>query len=167
MTNVVASTDPQSSKIRYGEAMNRGFPRVLLFGAAALLTFVIGVTWLARISGVGVVSLTPAAVIESRDLKFLDLPDGGVSVVDVDLGREIAAFSTKSHGFIRVLMRDLAQARKAAGIGAEPPFRLSQRADGQAILQDTATGRVIILNAFGGANAAAFTQLLPSRSRLK
>lgn len=165
MTNSVTASDPNASKMRYNEAMNRGFPRVLLIGAAALLTFVISLTWLARTSGVGVVTLQPAAVVESRDLNFLDLPNGGVSVVDFALGREIATFSTTSHGFIKVLMRDLAQARKAAGIGAEAPFRLSRRVDGQSILQDTATGRIIILNAFGSANAAAFTQLLPSRSR--
>ena len=165
MTNVVTAADPHSSKIKYGEAMNRGFPRILLIGAAALLMFVISVAWLARTSGIGVVSVQPAAIVESRDLNFLDLPNGGVSVVDFALGRKIATFSTTSHGFIKVLMRDLAQARKAAGIGAEAPFRLSRRVDGQSILQDMATGRIIILTAFGSANAAAFTQLLPSRSR--
>jgi putative photosynthetic complex assembly protein len=46
------------------------------------------------------------------------------------------------------------------GIGAGPPFVLTQWQDGQLTLRDTATGRTIDLRAFGVAQTTAFATIL-------
>ena len=61
---------------------------------------------------------------------------------------------------MRGVVRGLAHDRKTRGIGTAPPFRLSVWRDGRLALEDTATGRLIDLDAFGASNKDAFVQLL-------
>lgn len=121
---------------------------IALAGAAAV-----------RLSGVDIREPdAPAAVV--RELRFVDLPDGGVGVIDVRDGARIATFEGEN-GFLRSTLRGLARERKRSGIGEEPPFELVGRADGRLTLIDPSTKRVIDLESFGPTNAAVFARLLP------
>ena len=154
------STHIADDDIDTGELENSPFPRGVLIGAGALITAAMLAAYTARTTDVGATRLQPAAAIESRDLRFSDLADGSVAVRDVRLDRDIKILSPTSNGFVKVVLRDLALGRRQLGIGSEPPFRLSRLIDGQAILTDTATGRIVTLTAFGAGNAEAFTHLL-------
>ncbi len=97
-----------------------------------------------------------------RDLVFTDGRDGSVAVSDAKDGRQIAAYRAGEGSFIRVALRGLAQERRRAGIGEEgPPFRLARQADGKLTLEDLATHRLIVIDAFGATQAGAFQKLLP------
>ena len=76
----------------------------------------------------------------------------------------MAVLPPGSNGFIRGVMRGLARERMLHGIDAAPPFRLIRWADGRLSLEDTATGRLIDLAAFGPTNAQAFARLLTAPS---
>jgi hypothetical protein len=49
------------------------------------------------------------------------------------------------------------------GFGGDRPFRLTLYADGELVLTDTATGRLVELNGFGNTNRAAFLRLMEAR----
>ena len=99
--------------------------------------------------------------VQVRDLVFADQPDGGVRITDVSNGHPVEIIAPLSHsGFIRGVMRGLARERRGHGIGSAPPFRLALWPDGELSLTDSATGRSIELNAFGGTNRASFAALL-------
>ena len=146
--------------IAHGDGEIVRFPGVILAAAAIMISLAMLAAYVARTTDYGATRLTPAPAIESRDLRFTDLPNAEVSVFDTQENREIKVLAADSHGFVKILLKDFALDRKRLGIGSEPPFRLSRLVDGQSIIQDTATGRVIILTAFGGSNAAAFTHLM-------
>jgi putative photosynthetic complex assembly protein len=136
------------------------FPSVILAAIAFVLVMSMSAAYVARTTDIGATRLTVAPAVESRDLRFVDLPNAKVSVVDAVTSREIEVLTPDSHGFIKIVLKDLAQQRAVLGIGQEPPFRLSLLSDGTTIMTDTATGRIITLNAFGNSNALAFRPLL-------
>lgn len=104
-------------------------------------------------------ALQPEAVKQLRVLRFDDLPDGAVSVVDVGSGRSIARFEGEQ-GFLRGTLRAMARERRPLGIGADQPFELIAHADGRLTLRDPATGMRIALESFGSTNAGVFARLL-------
>lgn len=139
------------------------FPRGALAAAAALVVVSLAVTSVVRLTGAGpsgtpVPSFPPA---HSIDLRFDDDSDGSVRVRRGRDDHSVAILAPGTNGFVRGVVRGLAHDRKTRGIGATPPFRLSQWSDGRLVLLDTATGRVIDLDAFGASNKAAFELLLP------
>jgi putative photosynthetic complex assembly protein len=136
------------------------FPGVILAGTAFVLGLSMIAAFVARTTDIGATRLSVAPAAQSRDLRFVDLPNAKVSVVDAVTNREIKILTPDSHGFIKIVLKDLAQQRAMLGIGQEPPFRLSRLTDDTIILTDTATGRIITLNAFGNSNALAFKPLL-------
>lgn len=99
------------------------------------------------------------AVARTRLLRFADRADGAVLVGD-DRRSEVI---TGQNGFLRATMSGLARIRRENGIGAQPPFRLTEYADHRLVLDDPATGKSIELEAFGPTNADAFARLLPLR----
>lgn len=99
------------------------------------------------------------APIAERRLLFAD-QNGFVSVTDARDGRVVAMIGQEGSGFIRGVMRGLARERRMHGFDASQPFRLTLYADGELVLTDTATDRLIELNGFGGTNRAAFLKLL-------
>ncbi|MFK7890027.1 MAG: photosynthetic complex assembly protein PuhC [Granulosicoccus sp.] len=103
-------------------------------------------------------------VIESQKLRFVDLNKGMVSVIDANNNREILRLHYGEDGFMRSVMRGMAQERKSLGLGPEVPFELTVWDDGLVSLIDPATQRRVELSAFGKDNLAAFTRLLPSVS---
>ncbi|MDW8445235.1 MAG: photosynthetic complex assembly protein PuhC [Acetobacteraceae bacterium] len=64
-------------------------------------------------------------------------------------------------GFVRATLRGLARERRMneAG-GAEVPFRVSVWEDGRLTLEDTATGRLVDLGAFGQTQVQTFARLV-------
>jgi putative photosynthetic complex assembly protein len=103
---------------------------------------------------------TGARPLMERELRFADRADGGISVTDLRSGRVIEALPAGGEGFLRGAMRGLARDRLRAGGTPDLPFRLRAWEDGRLTLEDSATGHVVELHAFGHGNAAAFLRLL-------
>jgi len=141
-------------------AGNPSFPRAPLLGAAVLVAMSIALAAVARVSGVGRMETPVAAPIESRDLRFEDGRDGGVTVRDAADGRLVVELDPGTNGFLRSVMRGLARERRLEGVDGSPAFRVARGSDGRLSLKDLGTGRVIALDAFGATNAAAFAHLL-------
>ncbi len=128
----------------------------------------LGVLMVVAVATVAVARLTaPAAntsaateaAVQSRLLRFDDLPDGAVSVIDTADGRPIARFEGEQ-GFLRGTLRAMARERRMHGIAAHLPFELIAHADGRLTLLDPATGMRIALESFGSTNAGVFARLL-------
>lgn len=110
----------------------------------------------------GVPTAMPARgdALASRELRFVDLDGGAVSIRDAAHGGEIARLGRGDDGFVRGVMRGLARERRARGAGAATPFRLTLWSGGQLSLDDPATARSVELTAFGPDNARAFARLI-------
>ena len=153
-------------------ASNQQVPRSALMMAGALVLFAFGLTATMRIAHIPPAA-SPAALratghvaaVRSRNLRFIDEADRGVRIEDVGTGATASVIVPgQKTGFIRGVMRGLARERRMHGIGGGPPFTLTEWQDGELSLTDTATGRSIELNSFGGTNRAAFAALLgPTR----
>jgi putative photosynthetic complex assembly protein len=100
-----------------------------------------------------------APATAQRDLRFADRADGAVIVSLADTG-QVLTVMTGQNGFLRGTLRGFARSRRADGIGAQPPLRLTGYADGRLVLLDPSTGRDVELEAFGSNNEAVFVRLL-------
>ncbi len=150
---------------------NKTIPGFLLLGLALLIA--ISLTAVIAVDMIGYEEPAPqinGSLLDSRDLLFEDIDAGGVAVYDRRDGRLIDTLPAGSDNFIRGVLRGLARERRGIGAGAEIPFRVSRFADGSVTLQDLATGRTLVLQAFGLTNARAFARLLdedPSLAQLR
>jgi putative photosynthetic complex assembly protein len=135
-------------------------PKGALIAAAALVLFALTATATARLTGIGISHMTPPAMLESQELNFEDGQDGSVLVFDAGDHKLLHSLPPGDSGFVRVVLRGMARERKLAAIGAQPPFRLARFENGQITLTDTATSKVIDVNAFGSNNLAAFARLM-------
>lgn len=142
-----------------GTAAPRAFPRLPLFGAAALIAVTLAAIVAGRIAGPGP-AVDPGQPVAARELRFVDRADGGVAVHDARDGRVVATLEPGQDGFIRATMRGLARERRAGQAGQDAPFRLATWPDGRLSLSDLATGRSIDINAFGVTQVQAFSRLL-------
>jgi len=99
--------------------------------------------------------------LASRELRFEDRPDGSVAIVDARNGALVSLVPPGEGGFVRATLRGLARERRMndAG-GAEVPFRVSVWQDGRLTLEDTATGRLVDLGAFGQTQIQTFARLV-------
>jgi len=147
-----------------------GFPRLPLFGAAALVCFALLAATAGRLSGLG--ALQPVSTpISTRLLRFADSANGDVLVYDAKAnplpgsGKPIAV-ATGQNGFLRGTLRGFARTRRADGVGADAPFTLTAWADGRLTLVDPATGRRTDLEAFGPTNVAVFARFLVPPNRM-
>lgn len=138
------------------------FPRHLVLGAALVVA---GTLALVTIGGLTPVDPRQSGVsaLDSRDLLFADRADGGVAVTDARDGRLIVMVAPGQDGFVRGAMRGLARDRKLNALGAAAPFRLTRWADGRMTLEDTATGRMLEMTAFGQTNTEAFMRFLTTK----
>ena len=98
--------------------------------------------------------------VVSRQLHFVDIEGGVVSVVDANDNNELLRLESGEDGFMRSVMRGFARERLAHGLGPDVPFDLVLWEDGLVSLIDTATDRRVELSAFGKDNVSAFTRLL-------
>jgi putative photosynthetic complex assembly protein len=110
--------------------------------------------------GDGPRAIDAAAVTEVLPLAFEDLPDGTVIALNAATGTELRRIAPGEGGFIRVTMRSFAAERMNRGLGREEPFDLIRMSDGDLLLSDNLTGRVMLLDAFGPSNEGVFAQLL-------
>jgi len=133
-------------------------PRRALFAiGAVLLVTVLGVASV-RLSGTDI-STPDAPILKVRELRFVDLADGSVDVIDAPSQRVIHNM-TGENGFFRGSLRGLARERKRNGFGSEQPFQLIGHADGRLTLLDPMTGTRVDLGSFGPTNAAVFVRFL-------
>jgi putative photosynthetic complex assembly protein len=133
-------------------------PRAALVAMAALVCLALAAAALVRWSGVDIRE-PDAAAVAVRALRFEDLPDGSIAVIDARDGARVRTVAGEA-GFLRGTLRGLARERKRAGFGPEPPFELIGRADGRLTLSDPTTGRLVDLESFGPDNAGVFARLL-------
>jgi len=136
-----------------------GFPRVPLYAAFALVLVMLAAVTFVRLTGIGVVHVADAPVVETREFRFEDRPDGSIVVLNTR-AEVIETVAPGSNGFLRGTMRGLVRERKRQGIGPEIPFRMVGHADGRLILEDPGTGRNVDLGSFGPTNAAVFARLM-------
>lgn len=131
-----------------------------IHGALLMLGLIVAFAAVSRQTGMGVLRITEAEIVQYRDIRFADRADGSLSVTDAD-GALISVVEPGQGGFIRGVMRGRARERRLDGQGAELPFRIARHADGRITLEDLATGVRVVLNSFGPTNAEAFARLLP------
>lgn len=131
-----------------------------ILAGCGLVLFALAAVTASRLTGVGDVRMTFPSAVESLDLNFVDGQGGAVLVLNHRDGQVIDTLPPGSNGFVRVVLRGLARERKLADIGPQPPFRLSRLANGQLTLTDTASGKMVDLDAFGAANVGAFARLM-------
>jgi putative photosynthetic complex assembly protein len=139
------------------------FPRGALIGAGALIFFSLAATTAVRLERLHAPAapVSQAAPARAIEVRFTDERDGSVSVRDSRDNQVLYALAPGTNGFVRSVMRGLVLDRKRRGLGRERPFRIAQWANGRLTLEDTATGRLIDLDAFGATNKDAFGQMLP------
>jgi len=142
---------------------DRPFPRGPLIGAGALVTVALLSAVAGRLAGSSIAPPPDASVLASRELRFEDRPDGGVSVLDARDDSLVDVAAPGTNGFLRATLRGLARERRLNGVGAGAagaPFRVTAWSDERVTLDDLATGRHVELEAFGGTNEAVFARLL-------
>jgi putative photosynthetic complex assembly protein len=142
-------------------------PRGALIGVAAVLLFTMAVT---GATSLGLIphSADPAASraeqnvtpAQTRELRFADREDGAVVVADAVSGETVKVIEYGQGGFFRATMRRMAKARVAAGIGAEPPFKLILWENGALSLTDPQTGRESEIHGFGADHSKVFAEML-------
>lgn len=135
------------------------FPRRAVHAGLALLGMTILFAGFARMTDIGVTRLAHSPAIEAQEMRFLDNPEGGVRVESAD-GRVIASFGIGEGGFLRGVLRGFARDRRSRDMGSQEPFTLARHQDGRLSLRDSASGRVVELDAFGPTNAGLFGRLL-------
>ena len=138
----------------------RPFPLAPLLGAAALLLTTIVFAYLARTTDFGATRMTPSPAAQSRVLQLIEQDDGKLVIRDAEKNLDIKVFAKREDNFIRVITHSLTLQRKTANVPLDAPYVLSRLEDGLNTLTDTATGRVIMLSAFGPGNSQTFASLL-------
>lgn len=142
-------------------------PRPALLAAGLMLASVLAVTMLAGPMPRDAAPELPlsAGTPLLRELRFTDGADSSVQVIDGRSGRLVEAVHGEQ-GFLRGVLRGLAQERLRRGIGDGPVFQLRASADGRLTLSDPSTGRSVDLESFGRDNAAIFARwLMPAAPR--
>lgn len=146
-------------------------PRAALIGVAGVLLFTMAMTGATRfgllphsadpVASRAAQNIAPA---QSRELRFADRADGAVVVSDAGNGETVKVIEFGQGGFLRATMRRMAKARIAAGVGAEPPFKLVLWENGALSLSDPETGRVAEIQGFGADHSRIFAEMLEQKA---
>jgi len=139
---------------------DKPIPRPLLIAAGVLLASVLGLTALARHYDYKIGLPPEANIVASRDVVFLDQPDGSILVEDPATRARIDVLEPGTYGFVRGATRALARQHRGLAQGEAAPFRLIRWDDGRVTLQDLTTNTQIELQAYGPTNFEAFSRLL-------
>jgi putative photosynthetic complex assembly protein len=142
-------------------------PRGALIAVAALLALTLTLTAVVSAGFLpkegdpqGGRAAAAVTAVEVRQLRFADRTDGAVTVNDAATGVLVTTIPYGQGGFTRATLRRLAKARKAANIGAEPPFELVRWANGALSLRDPETGKSAEIHGFGPDHSRAFANML-------
>jgi putative photosynthetic complex assembly protein len=133
-----------------------------------MIVFTIAAAGLARVSGIGTLSMPKAQVISVLALTFTDRADGAIVVsgapvrsgVVASPAHEIAALAPGTNGFVRGTLRGLVRERRRAGFDEAMPFELTRWSNGTLSLSDPTTGRRVDLDSFGPSNSGVFAGFL-------
>lgn len=136
------------------------FPLAALLGAAALITLSLVLVTAARIKDVGATRMPVAAAVTTRELRFEDLANGGIKVIDTQADSVLATVEPGTGGFLRGVLRGLARERRREDVGPLPPFKLTRWADGRLSIEDPMTGQHVNLEVFGPTNVEVFAKLI-------
>jgi putative photosynthetic complex assembly protein len=128
----------------------------LVLGLVMLATLIL--VAVVRFSGIDI-RYADSPSQQVRLLRFADMDNGDIGVVNAQDGSELARFSGEQ-GFMRGALRAMARERKRRDIGPMDPFELHARTDGRLTLIDPATHMRLDLESFGPTNAGLFAQLL-------
>ena len=128
----------------------------LVLGLVMLATLIL--VAVVRYSGVDI-RYADSPSQQVRLLRFADMDNGDIGVINAQDGSELARFSGEQ-GFMRGALRAMARERKRHDIGPMVPFELHARTDGRLTLIDPATHMRLDLESFGPTNAGLFAQLL-------
>lgn len=139
---------------------HKPFPKAMLWAAAAMIVFAIGLSAAGKYAGIGKLENPTAAPRASYELTFADMADGSVAIYDSASGALVTRLEPGTNGFARGVLRGLARDRKLEGIGTQVPFTLANWADGRLTLADPATGREVELNAFGQTQIDTFAGIV-------
>jgi putative photosynthetic complex assembly protein len=130
-------------------------------GVIAVLLAIMAVIAFARRNGLHDGVQPHATPVRTADLLMQDNQDGSVTVTQAGTGRLVTTWLPKTNAFVRVLLTGLVRERRREGEGSHAiPFHLTRWSDGRLTVDDTATGRLIELEAFGHTNEDAFAELL-------
>ncbi len=143
------------------------FPTLPLYGALGLVVFAVFIVGVSKFSERDPTVREKAEPRQTRDLQFVDLPDGAIEIKDAATGSAIDVVPPGQNGFMRVTMRSLARQRRLQNIGSEPPFRLTAWSDGTVSLEDPSTGKRVNLRAFGEDNARSIAYLMSANGATK
>jgi putative photosynthetic complex assembly protein len=142
-------------------------PRGAVIGAATVLLFTMALTGAVSLGWIPQSADPEAsraaqnvAAAQSRDLRFVDRADGAVIVSDAVTGEMVKIVEFGQGGFLRATVRRMAKARIAAGISAEPPFKLTLWENGALSLSDPQTGRDAEIHGFGADHSKMFADML-------
>ncbi len=131
---------------------------VIVIAALACIMAAIGIE--ARLAQPGGQS-PRASAVQAADLVMQDHDDGSVTVTQAGTGALVETVPPATNGFLRVVLAGLVRERRREEMGAPTaPFRLTRWSDGRLTIDDSATGKLIELEAFGPTNEAAFARLL-------
>jgi putative photosynthetic complex assembly protein len=145
---------------------DRTLPRGALLAVGALIGIsLVSVIAVRILQPEGVKTPIEAAVVDSRELRFVDVGKGEVAIYDWPEGKLVETLDPGTDNFIRGVIRGLARERRSIDAGTDTPFRLSRLDNGRLTLEDPATGRVLTLEAYGATNAASFRRLLETQSQ--
>ena len=102
-----------------------------------------------------------AKAVRVADLVMQDHDDGSITVTQAGTGVLVTTVQPATNGFLRVLLTGLVRERRRESEGdPAQPFRITRWSDGRLTIDDTVTGRLIELEAFGHTNEDAFARLL-------
>jgi putative photosynthetic complex assembly protein len=134
--------------------------RIPLIMASGFALCCLTLAAIASITGLGVVRMPQSEIVSYRDIVIVDGADGRARIEDAIDKSVIVEMQAGQEGFVRMVLRGMAQQRTAAGGSREFPFRLAKHEDGHLILTDLQTGNRRVLDAFGAVNAASFQELM-------
>jgi putative photosynthetic complex assembly protein len=138
-------------------------PRKALIAVATLIGFTLVLVTAARLTGYNPKQVPDSPAVVSRDLRFVDGPEGVLLVLDIPSGTKLAVLPAGNAGFVRGVLRALMRDRHSRRIDEGTPVRLAQLADGRLTLKDLGSERVIELSSFGPTNVGAFAVFLAAR----
>lgn len=101
-----------------------------------------------------------ARVEAARTVVLHEQDDGTIVISALDGSMAPRTLAPSEGGFIRGSLRALRHRRAAVGAEGDPVVQITRLSDGRLLAEETASGMVVDLAAFGSTNRAAFAALL-------